>query len=216
MHQKSDIMRTRIKICGFTRAEDAVFASHLGVDAIGLVFYPPSPRNVQLAQAREIVQALPAFISIVALFVDEHESRIREVLEAVPIDIIQFHGDENPEACRIYNKPYIKALRMQQDIDIANCASTYHDAAGLLLDAYHPNTKGGTGDQFDWTMIPEHCAFPLILAGGLDADNAKQAVQSVKPYALDVSTGVEVQKGIKDTVKMTAFVEQVYQADRSK
>ena len=209
-------MRTRIKICGFTRAEDAVFASRLGVDAIGLVFYPPSPRNVQIAQAREIVQALPPFTSVVALFVDEHESRIREVLKAVPIDIIQFHGDEPPEACRIFNKPYIKALRMQQDIDIAQYTVAYHDAAGLLLDAYHPDTKGGTGDQFDWAMIPQQYTFPLILAGGLDADNAKQAVQSVKPYALDVSSGVEVQKGIKDAAKMTAFVEQVYQADRSK
>ena len=209
-------MRTRIKICGFTRIQDAVFASRLGVDAIGLVFYFPSPRNVQIVQAREIVQALPAFTSVVALFVDEDESRIREVLKAVPIDIIQFHGDENPEACRIYNKPYIKALRMQQDIDIANCASSYHDAAGLLLDAYHPNTKGGTGNKFDWAMIPQQYTFPLILAGGLDADNAKQAVQSVKPYALDVSSGVEVQKGIKDAAKMAAFVEQVYQADRSK
>jgi phosphoribosylanthranilate isomerase len=209
-------MRTRIKICGFTSVEDAIFASRMGIDAIGLVFYPPSPRNVQLTQASEIVQALPAFTSVVALFVDEHESRIREVLKAVPIDVIQFHGDEKPEACRIYNKPYIKAVRMQQDIDIANCAVAYHDAAGLLLDAYHPNVKGGTGNKFDWSVIPQQCTFPLILAGGLDADNAKQAVQSVKPYALDVSTGVEVQKGIKDAAKMAAFVEQVYQADRSK
>jgi len=209
-------MRTRIKICGFTRVEDAVFASSLGVDAIGLVFYPPSPRNVQIAQAREIAQALPAFISIVALFVDGHESWIREVLKAVPIDIIQFHGDETAEACRIYNKPYIKALSMRQNIDIANCAATYYDAAGLLLDAYHPDAKGGTGNKFDWAMIPQQYSFPLILAGGLTVDNTKQAVQSVKPYALDVSTGVEVQKGIKDAAKMAAFIEQVYQADRSK
>ncbi|WP_333877647.1 phosphoribosylanthranilate isomerase [Methylobacter sp.] len=207
-------MRTRVKICGFTRAEDAVCAAKLGVDAIGLVFYPPSPRNVDIDQAVKIVNALPAFISVVALFVDERESRIRDVLEQVPIDCLQFHGDESAEACRIYGKRYMKAVRMEDGIDIPDLALQYHDAAGLLLDAYHPGTKGGTGSRFDWNRIPEHCALPIILAGGLDINNARQAVQTVKPYALDVSSGVEAEKGVKDALKMAAFIREVNEGDR--
>lgn len=207
-------MRTRVKICGFTRVEDAVSAARLGVDAIGLVFYPPSPRHVGIDQAIEIVRALPAFVSVVALFVDERESRIREVLERVPIDCLQFHGDEPAEVCRIYRKPYMKALSMKQGIDISGLAMQYHDAAGLLLDAYHPGAKGGTGSRFDWELIPDHCALPIILAGGLDADNARQAVQTVRPYALDVSSGVEAEKGIKDALKMAAFIREVNEGDR--
>jgi len=209
-------MRTRIKICGFTKVEDALFASHLGVDAIGLVFYPPSPRHLEIDQAVKISNALPAFVSIVALFVDAAENQIREVLREVPVDVIQFHGDESAESCRVYNKPYIKALAMRQDVDIENYSETYHDASGLLLDAYDPGVKGGTGTRFNWSMIPDSYNFPLILAGGLDAGNAKKAVQSVRPFALDVSSGVEMQKGIKDAAKMAAFVEQVYQGDQVK
>jgi phosphoribosylanthranilate isomerase len=207
-------MRTRVKICGFTRAEDAVCAAQLGVDAIGLVFYPPSPRNVDIDQAVEIVKALPAFVSVVALFVDERESRIREVLEQVPIDCLQFHGDEPAEACRLYGKRYMKAIRMRDSIDISDLARQYHDAAGLLLDAYHPGAKGGTGSRFDWALIPEHCALPIVLAGGLDTNNARQAVQTVRPYALDVSSGVEAEKGIKDALKMAAFIREVNEGDR--
>jgi phosphoribosylanthranilate isomerase len=207
-------MRTRVKICGFTRAEDAVCAARLGVDAIGLVFYPPSPRNIGIDQAVKIVNALPAFVSIVALFVDEQESRIREILNRVPIDCLQFHGDEPAEACRLYGKRYMKAVRMQEGIDISDLARQYHDAAGLLLDAYHPGTKGGTGSRFDWELIPEQCALPIILAGGLDQSNARQAVQTVRPYALDVSSGVEAEKGVKDAAKMAAFVSEVNKGDR--
>ncbi|MGZ4954670.1 MAG: phosphoribosylanthranilate isomerase [Methylobacter sp.] len=207
-------MRTRVKICGFTRAEDAVYAAQLGVDAIGLVFYPPSPRNIDIDQALKVVNALPVFVSVVALFVDERESRIREVLERVPIDCLQFHGDEPAEACRLYNKRYMKAVRMEDGIDIAGLALQYHDAAGLLLDAYHPGAKGGTGSRFDWNRIPEHCALPIILAGGLDINNAKQAVQAVRPYALDVSSGVEAEKGVKDALKMAAFIREVNEGDR--
>jgi phosphoribosylanthranilate isomerase len=207
-------MRTRVKICGFTRVEDAVCAARLGVDAIGLVFYQPSPRNVDIEQAIEIVIALPAFVTVVALFVDEQESRIREVLERVPIDCLQFHGDEPAEACRIYGKRYMKAVRMEEGIDISVLAQQYNDAAGLLLDAYHPGAKGGTGSRFDWNRIPEHCALPIVLAGGLDADNARQAVQAVRPYALDVSSGVEADKGIKDALKMAAFIREVNEGDR--
>ncbi len=201
-------------MCGFTRVEDAVYAAHLGVDAVGLVFYPPSPRHVEIEQAVKIVNALPAFTSVVALFVDEQEARIRDVLARVPIDCLQFHGDEPAEACRIYGKRYIKALRMQEGIDIGALAHHYHDAAGLLLDAYHPGAKGGTGSRFDWALIPGQCSLPIILAGGLDETNAKQAVQTVRPYALDVSSGVEAGKGVKDTLKMAAFIQQVNEGDR--
>jgi phosphoribosylanthranilate isomerase len=207
-------MRTRVKICGFTRVEDAVYAARLGVDAIGLVFYPPSPRHVEIEQAVKIVNALPAFTSVVALFVDEQEARIREVLARVPIDCLQFHGDEPAGACRVYGKRYIKALRMRNSIDIGALALHYHDAAGLLLDAYHPAAKGGTGSQFDWELIPVQCDLPVILAGGLDETNAKLAVQTVRPYALDVSSGVEAEKGVKDALKMAAFIKQVNEGDR--
>ncbi len=207
-------MRTRVKICGFTRIEEAVYAAHQGVDAIGLVFYPPSPRHVEIEQAIRIVNALPAFTSVVALFVNEQEARIREVLARVPIDCLQFHGDEPAKACRIYDKRYIKAVSMREGIDIEALAQHYHDAAGLLLDAFHPDAKGGTGSQFDWAMIPKSCTLPIILAGGLDETNAKQAVHAVRPYALDVSSGVETAKGIKDSLKIAAFIKQVNEADR--
>ena len=207
-------MRTRVKICGFTRIEDAVYAAHNGVDAIGLVFYPASPRHVEIEQAIRIVNALPAFTSVVALFVDEQEAKIREVLAQVPIDCIQFHGDETAEACRIYGKRYIKAISMREGIDIPALAHYYHDAAGLLLDAFHPDSKGGTGSQFNWSLIPNQLDLPIILAGGLDETNAKLAVQTVRPYALDVSSGVEARKGIKDSHKMAAFIKQVNEGDR--
>ena len=207
-------MRTRVKICGFTSVEEAVYAAHLGVDAIGLVFYAPSSRNVEIEQAIKIVAALPAFTSVVALFVDEQEARIREVLAQVDIDCLQFHGDESSEACRIYGKRYIKAVSMRKGTDIAALAEQYHDASGLLLDAYHADEKGGTGSQFDWALIPSSCTLPIILAGGLEAANAIQAIQMVKPYALDVSSGVEVKKGIKDSLKMAAFIKQVNEGNR--
>ncbi|GAB6141774.1 phosphoribosylanthranilate isomerase [Methylosoma difficile] len=206
-------MRTRVKICGFTRTEDAVAAARLGADAIGLVFYPPSPRHIDIAQAANIVNALPAFTTVVGLFVDAEAAQIREVLAKVPIDCLQFHGDETPEQCRLYGKRYIKAIRMREGTDVHQLARDYHDADGLLLDAYHPNAKGGTGNQFDWALIPNDCALPIILAGGLDADNAQQAVKAVKPYALDVSSGVEAEKGIKDAQKMRAFLKEVTQGD---
>jgi phosphoribosylanthranilate isomerase len=208
-------MRTRVKICGFTRVEDAVYAAYLGVDAIGLVFYPPSPRHVEIEQAARIVDALPAFTSVVALFVDEQEARIREILTRVSIDCLQFHGDESAEACRVYGKRYIKAVRMREGIDISALALRYNDADGLLLDACQPDAKGGTGSQFDWKMIPDQRELPVILAGGLDAANAIQAIQTVRPYALDVSSGVETQKGIKDSLKMAAFIKQVNEGDKA-
>jgi len=207
-------MRTRVKICGFTRVEEAVYAAHNGVDAIGLVFYAPSPRNVTIEQAINITNALPAFTTVVALFVDETEAKIREVLKHVSIDCLQFHGDELASACRLYGKRYIKAMRMQPNTDIAQLTEQYHDATGLLLDAYHADAKGGTGHSFDWDLIPKHCALPIILAGGLDETNAKKAIQTVRPYALDVSSGVESSRGIKDALKVAAFIQQVNESDR--
>ena len=207
-------MRTRVKICGFTRSDEAVYAARLGVDAIGLVFYPPSPRNVDIEQALNIVNALPAFTSVVALFVDEDEAKIREILAQVPVDCLQFHGNEPPEACRIYGKRYIKAVAMQNDTNVEALALAYHDADGLLLDAYDAKAKGGTGHQFNWDLIPTDCTLPIILAGGLDETNAKHAILSVKPYALDVSSGVEITKGIKDSIKIAAFIEQVNEGDQ--
>jgi phosphoribosylanthranilate isomerase len=207
-------MRTRVKICGFTRVEDAVFAANLGVDAIGLVFYPLSPRHVEIEQAIAIVNALPTFTTVVALFVDEQEARIREVLERVPVDCIQFHGDESADACRLYGKRYIKAISMRKGTDVAALAEHYHDAAGLLLDAYHPDAKGGTGSQFDWELIPKSCVLPIVLAGGLDILNVDQAIYQVRPYAVDVSSGVEAAKGIKDCDAMAAFIKTINKSDR--
>ncbi|SJM89822.1 phosphoribosylanthranilate isomerase [Crenothrix polyspora] len=208
-------MRTRVKICGFTRVEDAVHAAHAGVDAIGLVFYPPSPRHVAIHQALQIVRALPAFVSVVALFVDAPETSIREVLRQLPIDCLQFHGNESAEACRMYNTRYIKAVSMQADTDISALATHYHDATGLLLDTYHPAAKGGTGHQFDWSLIPKQHPLPIILAGGLDSTNARLAIQTVKPYALDASSGVESAKGIKDPLKVSAFLQAINYGDKS-
>lgn len=204
-------MRTRVKICGFTDVEQAVYAAHLGVDAIGLVFYPPSPRSVSIDKAREIVAALPAFTTVVALFVDEREVIIRDVLSRVAVDCIQFHGEETPEECGLYGIPYIKAVAMRNTTDIEKLAKDYHQAAGLLLDAYHPQAKGGTGQKFDWDLIPNKSTVPIILAGGLTPENAAQAIKQVKPYALDVSSGVETGKGIKDAAKIAAFIREVNQ-----
>ncbi len=209
-------MRTRTKICGFTRVDDVIAAAKLGVDAIGLVFYPPSPRNIDIEQAVKIVNSLPAFVSVVALFVDEKEGRIKEILNQVSIDCIQFHGNEVAADCRIYNKSYIKAIRMTQGLDIIEISKDYQDASALLLDAYHPGIQGGSGSQFDWDLIPDNNSLPIILAGGLDERNAEQAVKKVNPYALDVSSGVEIKKGIKDAAKMAAFIKAINEGDRLK
>lgn len=205
-------MRTRVKICGFTEVETAVMAAKLGADAIGLVFYPASPRHVTIEQAAAIASAMPAFVSVVALFVDADPDYIEQVLDQVAIDCIQFHGNESAEACRRHQKPYLKAIRMQADTDLAALQTIYHDAAGLLLDAYHPGIQGGTGSSFDWDLIPQDCDLPIILAGGLTPDNIEQAIQKVKPYAVDVSSGVEAGKGIKNVAKMAAFIRKTNQA----
>ena len=208
-------MRTRVKICGFTRPEDALAAARLGADAIGLVFYPPSPRHVTIEQARQIVAALPAFVTVVGLFVDEVPERVRAVLEAVPIDLLQFHGDEPPEYCERFNRPYIKAVRMKLGTDLVQVAVRYSQARGLLLDADDATAKGGTGQSFDWAMVPAECPLPIILAGGLRPDNVGEALTRVRPYALDVSSGVEAAKGIKSADKMAAFLNEVKEFDHA-
>jgi phosphoribosylanthranilate isomerase len=209
-------MRTRVKICGLTRIEDAKAAARLGVDAIGLVFYPPSPRNIDIGQARSIVDALPPFVTVVGLFVDENPKRVEEILQAVRIDLLQFHGDESRKYCEWFNRSYIKAIRMRAGTDLRRTALHYHSASGLLLDADDPLAKGGTGQGFDWAMITPDCPLPVILAGGLRPDNASDALRNVKPYGLDVSSGVEAAKGIKDTDKMAAFIKEVQDFDQSR
>ena len=207
-------MRTRVKICGFTSPDEAAFAAKLGIDAIGLVFYPPSARYVSIDRAIDIVSLLPPFVTVVALFVDAQESDIRKVLENVQVDCLQFHGNEKPDACRMYGKRYIKAVRMLQETDISQIARLYYDADGLLLDSYDPALPGGTGGTFDWDLVPEQCHLPIILAGGLDATNVQSAVSLAKPYAVDVSSGVEKQKGIKDKEKIAAFMAAIQEGNR--
>lgn len=203
--------RTRVKICGLTRPEDARCAAKLGADALGLVFYSQSPRCVGIERAREIVAAIPPFVSVVGLFVDEAPERVREVLSQLRIDLIQFHGEETPGYCRAFGRPFIKAVRMREGVDVTETAARYEGALGLLLDAYDPDAKGGTGSRFDWSRIPRGCSLPIVLAGGLTAENAAEAIRSVRPYALDVSSGVESAKGIKDAAKMAAFLKEVYE-----
>lgn len=205
--------RTRVKICGFTHPADAVAAVRMGADAIGLVFYPPSPRHVSVATARAIVTALPPFVTVVGLFVDEPPETVRGVLEQVRIDLLQFHGEEDPAYCVSFGKPYIKALRMKPGLDLAAAMTAHEQASGFLLDAWHPDAMGGTGSRFDWSLIPPEHADALILAGGLEPGNVAEALRTVRPYALDVSSGVEAAKGIKDAAKMAAFLTEVQRFD---
>lgn len=202
-------MRTRVKICGITRVEDGLAAARAGADAIGLVFYARSPRAVSAAQARTIVRALPPFVTTVGLFVDAAAEDVRHVLQAVPLDLLQFHGDESPEQCRIYGRPYLKALRMREGVDVAAAARTYSDAAGLLVDTYVEGVAGGTGLAFEWSRLPHDLARPVILAGGLTPDNVAAAVAQVRPWAVDVSGGVEAAPGLKDVAKIAAFIRGV-------
>jgi phosphoribosylanthranilate isomerase len=204
--------RARVKICGITRTEDAINAARLGADAIGLVFYDKSPRFINLETAKKITLALPPFVSKVGLFVDASSDEINTVLAQVPLDILQFHGNETPEQCNEYSMPYIKAVRMQNGIDIYSIASQYSDAIALLLDAYVEGIQGGTGEIFDWSMIPNDIEKPIMLAGGLTPTNVSNAIHQVSPYAVDVSGGVESDKGIKDITKIAEFMREVINA----
>lgn len=203
-------MRVRVKICGITRVEDALTAVAQGADAIGLVFYAPSPRAVSIEQAAAIVQQIPAFVSAVGLFVNAEESYVKEVTSRVALDLLQFHGDETPEQCESYGLPFIKAVRVKSDTNLVQCAKDYSASRALLLDTYTEGVAGGTGHVFDWGLIPPDLAKPVVLAGGLTADNVAAAIAQVKPYAVDVSGGVEASKGIKDAAKIAAFMQQVY------
>jgi phosphoribosylanthranilate isomerase len=207
------INMTRTKICGITRVEDALAAVHNGADAIGLVFYQRSPRHVSVAQAMQLAEALPPFVSIVGLFVDVDAAFVREVLASVALDLLQFHGDESPEYCAQFSRPYLKAIRVKAGIDLLQCASDFRSAKGLLLDAHVEGVPGGTGTAFDWTLIPGQLPLPVILSGGLDAENVAAAIKQVRPYAVDVSSGVESSKGIKDAAKIAAFINEVKQID---
>jgi phosphoribosylanthranilate isomerase len=202
-------MRTRVKICGITRAEDALFAAHCGADAIGLVFYSASPRAVTLEQAEHIARSLPAFVTCVGLFVNPRPQEVEEVLRQVPVDCLQFHGDENADFCQQFDHPYIKAIRVGADTDINLLAGQFSQARAVLLDTFVKDVPGGTGLRFDWAQVPADCPKPVILAGGLTAENVADAVRQVRPYAVDVSGGVEQRKGIKDQAKIRDFIAEV-------
>ncbi|MCQ4325223.1 phosphoribosylanthranilate isomerase [Stutzerimonas stutzeri] len=202
----------RSKICGITRVEDALVAAEAGADAIGLVFYAHSPRAVSVQQARAIIAALPPFVTTVGLFVNASRCEINELLEAVPLDMLQFHGDESPADCEGYHRPWFKALRVGNGEDIAAQVARYPNASAILLDTFVAGVPGGTGERFDWSLIPPALSKPLILAGGLTADNVQQAIAQVRPYAVDVSGGVEASKGIKDADKVATFIQRVRSA----
>ena len=198
---------TRVKICGITRVEDAVAAASAGADAIGIVFYPPSPRNVSdLGLAREIAQAAGPFTTVTGLFVNSEPKEVDEIVSRVPLQLAQFHGEESPDYCDRYSLPYIKAIRVRDDTDVSAQASVYSSAAGILLDAWVKGKPGGTGECFNWQQVPATFSLPFILAGGLNPNNVAAAVTQVKPYAVDVSGGVEQAPGVKDHQKISAFI----------
>lgn len=210
------VHRVRVKICGLTRPDDVKAAADAGADAVGFVFYPPSPRHVSVAQCARLLEALPAFVTSVGLFVDPDESFVRAVLDQVPLDLLQFHGDEPQAFCSRFSRPYIKAVRMKPDTDLDAVMDEYHNARALLVDSYVPGLPGGTGQTFDWGRLPDESAVPLVLAGGLDPDNVASAVKQVGPWAVDVSGGVECldeagnrQPGIKSAEAINAFMRGV-------
>jgi phosphoribosylanthranilate isomerase len=203
------VPRTRAKICGITRKQDALDAISAGCDAIGLVFYPPSPRNLTIEQAKEIVDGLPPFITIVGLFVSPDVDFVRRAQVEVGLTCLQFHGDETPAFCEQFDTPWYKAIRVKEDTDLYLASKEFSKASALLLDTYKAGVPGGTGETFNWSLIPDDIDKPIILAGGLDASNVSKAIQQVGPYAVDVSGGVEAEKAIKCDIKMIAFMNEV-------
>jgi len=210
--QNTAKMTTRVKICGITRIEDGLAAARLGAHAIGLVFYANSPRAVQPAQARRIIAALPPFVMTVGLFVNADAQTVRDTLAVAPVQLLQFHGDETAPFCASFGLPYLRALRVKPGVDLLQYAQEFHTAKGLLLDAWVEGVRGGTGATFDWALIPRDIPVPVVLSGGLHAGNVEQAVRSVRPWAVDVSSGVESAKGIKDAAKIEAFMTGVRNA----
>ena len=206
--------RTRIKICGITRKRDALAAVACGADAIGLVFYPESTRAVTAGQAAEIVAGLPTFVTVTGLFVNAQADTVRDTCEQVPLQLLQFHGDEDEDFCRGFSLPYMKAIRVAGDTDVAGWVARFPAASALLLDTYRAGMPGGTGEVFDWDLVPRNCDRPLVLAGGLTAANVGAAIAATSPYAVDVSGGVEASAGIKDPIAMQNFVDAVRAADQ--
>jgi phosphoribosylanthranilate isomerase len=201
-------MRTRVKVCGITRRQDAEIAIEMGADAIGVVFYEPSPRAVTIAQAKLIIEKLPPFVCVVALFVNAEVSFIRQCINQLPINLLQFHGDESAEFCEQFSLPYYKAIRMRDGVDLNAVSAKYASANALLVDSYQEGVPGGTGITFDWSLV-QSIEKPIILAGGLTPVNVKTAIAQLKPYAVDVSGGVEKDKGIKVPEKIHAFMQEV-------
>jgi phosphoribosylanthranilate isomerase len=207
------VLSTRVKICGITRVEDAELAVRLGADALGLVFYPASKRAVTVAQAQAVRHRLSAFVALTGLFVNADSAEINAVLAQVRIDCLQFHGEETPEFCASFGMPYMKAIRVRQGLDVVALAAQYHHASAILLDSYDPHQAGGTGLSFDWAVARDcvqRCGVPIVLAGGLTAQNVAAAIKEVQPYAVDVSSGVESVPGLKCPDKMQAFFKEVY------
>ncbi|MBL0168845.1 MAG: phosphoribosylanthranilate isomerase [Propionivibrio sp.] len=201
-------MKTRIKICGLTRLEDVQAAVGAGADAIGLVFYPPSPRHVDLATANKLARAIPPFVTIVGLFVNADPALVKATLAAVPIHLLQFHGDEDESYCRQFDRPYMKAARVRPGLDLVQYAAGFPSAQAILLDAF-ADGYGGGGKVFDWSLIPPDLGKPMVLSGGLDAGNVGEAMLRLRPAAVDVSSGVEAARGIKDAEKIRTFVAAV-------
>jgi len=206
--------RTRVKICGISRPEDAEAAALAGADAIGLVFYEPSPRAVTIERAQAICAVLPPFVTRVGLFVNPEPAMARKVLTSVPIDLLQFHGEETAAECESFGRPYIKAARVQPDFDLDLFISRYAGACGILVDTYQADKQGGTGKVFDWSLIPDRYNKPLILAGGLKADNVADAIRRVQPFGVDVSGGVESAPGIKEAEQILEFIREVNNVER--
>lgn len=198
--------RVRVKICGITQSEDATQAVTAGADALGLVFYQRSPRAIDIETARAISAVAGPFVTLVGLFVDAEPERVASVLAEVPLQLLQFHGDESPAYCEAFERPYIKAIRMRPDVDLEALMAAHPKAQGFLLDAYRPGVPGGTGETFDWQRVPRDSKRPIVLAGGLTPDNVAEAVAQTQPYAVDVSGGVEASAGRKDTYKVRQFV----------
>jgi phosphoribosylanthranilate isomerase len=208
-------MRTRIKICGLTRPEDVTAAVNAGADAIGFVFYEPSPRNVSIEVAVELLRSVPPFVVATGLFVNPDREYVEAVLSKVPLDLLQFHGDETPEFCESFSARWIKAIRVRAQGDIEQAFQDYFRASGLLVDAWVADKFGGTGQSFNWDLIPAVRPLPLILAGGLASNTVADAVEQVRPWGVDVSGGVESSKGIKNAAKMTDFTSEVHRVDET-
>lgn len=206
-------MPVAVKICGITRVEDALAAARAGAHALGFIFHPSSPRYIDIPRAQAIVRALPPFITPVGVFVSPDRACVEAVLRELHLGMVQFHGDEDPMFCAGFGVPYMKAVRVRRDLDLLQYASSFRAAQGLLLDAFVPGSHGGTGQTFDWSLIPSSLPLPVVLSGGLDAANVATAIRRVRPWAVDVSSGVEIDKGIKDAAKIAAFMRGVRDAD---